>query len=355
MTLHTIIVLAFAGTAMAMPMVHNPPKPGAKPPSPTSRPVSPSTTTPPDPALAKRAADKAKDEQKGEKSPQADDKNSTPATAQAVAPRPVVVEFFTSEGCSSCPAAEDLAGRLDRTSTTDRPLIVLAFHVDYWDYLGWKDAFASTAFTERQQQYQKALGSRSLYTPQAIINGQVEAVGSDRRLIEKQITTARTPDKKGGERGASKPLPTVTAELQLVTAPLAPAASAQASSSDVLVRFQTDALPAGAVVHVALTQSNIRSKVTRGENAGRNLEHDRLVRDFKTLTPSRAGGGEARFTLPPGSKPADLSVVVYVQDPATMQILSATDLPLANAKPAESKPAQSKPADAKDKSASARR
>lgn len=106
--------------------------------------------------------------------------------AQTATSHPVVVELFTSQGCHSCPPADALVGELSKRED----VIALAYHVDYWDYIGWKDPFASPQFTERQRRYGKAMSLRTIYTPQMVIDGTHDVVGSRRlqvkRLIEKQ-------------------------------------------------------------------------------------------------------------------------------------------------------------------------
>src|SRR5262245_56361084 len=99
---------------------------------------------------------------------------------------PVVVELFTSEGCSSCPPADAFLGEL-----AQRPDVVpLAFHVDYWDYIGWKDPYANPAFTQRQHDYKAALGLHMVYTPQMIVDGRTDVVGSERGSVEAAIGKA---------------------------------------------------------------------------------------------------------------------------------------------------------------------
>ena len=100
---------------------------------------------------------------------------------------PVVVELYTSQGCSSCPPADAFLGDL----ATHRDLLVLALHVDYWDYIGWKDPFASSMNTQRQRAYARALRLHMVYTPQMIVDGEVDAVGSDRGKVETLIKAAR--------------------------------------------------------------------------------------------------------------------------------------------------------------------
>jgi hypothetical protein len=103
-------------------------------------------------------------------------------------PAPMVVELFTSQGCSSCPPADAFLGELAQRED----VIALAFHVDYWDYIGWKDKFADPLFTTRQRAYAEAQGSSMVYTPQMIVAGAIDVVGSDRKAVEKALKTAYT-------------------------------------------------------------------------------------------------------------------------------------------------------------------
>ena len=109
------------------------------------------------------------------------------ASAVAAADRPVVVELFTSQGCSSCPPADVLLGELAKRED----VLALAFHVDYWDRLGWKDPFSSAMATARQRAYGHKLGLRTVYTPQIVVDGTAEMVGSDRRAVARAIAAAR--------------------------------------------------------------------------------------------------------------------------------------------------------------------
>lgn len=114
----------------------------------------------------------------------------TAHAAESRATSPIVVELFTSQGCSSCPPADAYMNDLSQREN----VLALSLPVDYWDYLGWKDTLASPAHTNRQRAYQKALGTRNVYTPQMVINGQAHAVGSNRSLVEEAIAKQRTSD-----------------------------------------------------------------------------------------------------------------------------------------------------------------
>jgi hypothetical protein len=174
--------------------------------------------------------------------------------AAAAAERPVVVELFTSEGCSSCPPADALLAEL-----AARPeVLALSFHVDYWDRLGWKDPFSSTAATARQQRYAKLLGTGSVYTPQAVVDGSWQAIGSDREAIAKAIAAAASA-------GAGVPVRlTVDHDRARIAVAAVPGV---AGASVVLVGFDRRHVDA----------------VRGGENDGRTLAHVDVVREIAAL------------------------------------------------------------------------
>src|SRR5262245_52105881 len=186
--------------------------------------------------------------------------------AAAGPPVPVVVELFTSEGCSSCPPADLLLQKLvDTQPLAGAQIIGLGEHVDYWDHQGWKDRFSSAALTNRQQVYGARLNSES-YTPQMVVDGRAEFVGSDAAAARKALERARTVphgviriDFDGN--GGSPPSSSSRAIAVTVT------------SSD-LPRTGSER----ADVIVAVTEDHLRSDVTRGENHGRVLTHAGVVR-----------------------------------------------------------------------------
>lgn len=222
------------------------------------------------------------------------------ATVSASEPQAMVagagfalVELFSSEGCSSCPPADAL---LDEVRASARPnVLTLAFHVDYWDSLGWPDPYASASFTARQEDYVRGLGLRQLYTPQMIVNGRREFVGSDRSRAKAAIDDA-----------LAQP-----ASVQLTLgAPRVIAGQREVSVS------LTEA-PSDAVLFVAAVAGPLVSEVKRGENAGRTLHHGSVVRSL-----ARGAARPDSVLTVPGSAGR---LVAWVQRPGG-PVLGATSL-----------------------------
>ncbi len=163
---------------------------------------------------------------------------------------PVVVELYTSQGCSSCPPAEAFLGEL----ATRPDLIALEFHVDYWDYIGWKDPFGSPTYAERQRAYSGALGERYVYTPQMVIQGQTHEVGSKRNLVEKKIALVR---------GISETGPTVV--LKRV-------------GDSVQVNVSGDHAAGAYDIFFVTFDAKHETEVLRGENRGETLVNTNVVR-----------------------------------------------------------------------------
>jgi len=216
---------------------------------------------------------------------------------------PVLVELFTSEGCSSCPSADEVLARLERAQPIAGARIVpLAFHVDYWDSLGWPDPFASSASTARQRAYAPLGGGT--YTPQAVIDGRAELVGSRSSAVEQGI-----------ERAARQPHVMVGIDVRAIK-----------DSFEVTVRVAPLAeAPKDAQVLLAVTQPNARVSVPRGENAGKTLEHTAIVRELKDPVAVGAHGGTATFLVrAPNRVPAsDVRVVAFVQQRDSRAVLGS--------------------------------
>ena len=214
-------------------------------------------------------------------------KNSSNNKAVTANSSMVVLELFTSEGCSSCPAADKIAARL--SEEYKGKLLVLGFHVDYWNSLGWKDIYSSSACTQRQQWYAQQFRSASVYTPQAVINGKDELVGSDenrlRSLINKYLRS------------------TPTTSLQINT---------QTEGNTIGVNYIA-INPGEAIVHFALVQLHAVTEVRNGENSGSRLQHINVVRDFVSEAVQSSNKGTATLTVPEGLTAKDYSIVAYLQ------------------------------------------
>ncbi len=218
--------------------------------------------------------------------------------ASAQTKSPLLIELFTSESCSSCSPADKLVESLDKQQPFNgADLIVLGQHVDYWDG-AWKDRFSSRAFTNRQWEYAKYFGLSGVYTPQLVVDGQSEFVGSSgpdaRTAIEKAILNHKHP-----------------------LALKAKATGNKLSASIAIAGLQTK----GATVYLALADELATSQVTRGENAGRTLKHVAVVRSLTAVGEfTHFFSKELDPTLPKDH--AGLRVIAFVQDHTTGRILA---------------------------------
>ena len=226
----------------------------------------------------------------------------------------VLVELFTSEGCSSCPSADRVLTDLKR----DQPLtgirvIALGEHVDYWNYIGWHDPFSSSAFTNRQYSYGKTFHLNSVYTPQAVVDGKTELLGSDRESLGSIIRNAARAPKA----------------VVAITPDTGAAGNAVADANTVRVDIsKLPAVHAGdtANVMLAITQDNLSNAVTRGENAGHTLPHTSVVRSLRrigTMIEKSAFSSTVSLDLKIDWKRNDLDAVVFVQEHISGHILGA--------------------------------
>jgi hypothetical protein len=213
-----------------------------------------------------------------------------------------VVELFTSEGCSSCPPADGVLG--DFARSTNRSVYALAFHVDYWDDLGWPDRFASRDFTARQQAYAGAFGSRGLYTPQMIVDGTEQFTGSDRDRAGAAVAGALG-------RPASVPLRVQARDVR---------------RDAVTVDYEAPGAPEGCSLNVALVEASAITAVRSGENAGKTLHHVNVVRAF-VAAPLGAATGSVVIRLPERGPRGGVELIAYVQrarsDGSGMPVLGA--------------------------------
>lgn len=179
-----------------------------------------------------------------------------------------VIELFTSEGCSSCPPADKLLETINK-DYAGKNVLTLSYHVDYWDKLGWKDDFGSAENTARQNYYANTFNLNSIYTPQVVINGAKEFVGSDRN---KMVSTLQSAKK------TNKPI-----TLNAITA-----------NNRIKVHYKVNDPSTGESMLVALVQKQATTNVKRGENGGRKLNHVNIVRQFQ-LAKNKSN---LEFTLP---------------------------------------------------------
>jgi hypothetical protein len=199
-----------------------------------------------------------------------------------------VIELFTSEGCSSCPPADEALSKL--ALAYPGKVYVLGFHVDYWDRLGWKDAYSSADYTARQSDYTRVLRVKSSYTPQAIVNGWNQLLGSDEDKLKVAVEEElkNTPDK--------------SIELH-------------ASSDGKKIKVSYKLVNAGAdKLNLALVQLHAQTEVKAGENGGHTLQHVNIVRDFRTDDPGGKGTGSVSFKLPRGLTAKDCKLIAYLQN-----------------------------------------
>jgi len=206
-----------------------------------------------------------------------------------------VVELFTSEGCSSCPPADEAVAAL--LAKKMKNIYILAYHVDYWNRLGWKDQFSKPEYSQRQSQYASVLGLSSIYTPQVIVNGSSEFVGSDdeklNRTVENVLQTATEQNVR---------IDPVRLDGTIVVK------YNTGGNDDVLLNF-------------ALIQPDATSSVKRGENSGRVLHHVNIVRALKTI--DAKGEGKITINIPSELNNVPLQLIAYTQGKGNFKIFGA--------------------------------
>lgn len=227
---------------------------------------------------------------------------------------PVVVELFTSQGCSSCPPADRLLTRLGARPGLRSRLFPLAFHVDYWNHIGWTDPFSSKRWSERQRRYARELSGGRVYTPQLVVNGRAETVGNQEEEVIELVrrALAREPAASLHVRLPAPESPE-TLRARVTAKMMRPPQHGRRRPLDLLV---------------ALYQEDLTTPVPRGENQGRTLENDYVVRHLERAgeLPARAGAeteASVTFELEPDWPRPDLGVVAFVQDPRTLIIQGA--------------------------------
>lgn len=211
-----------------------------------------------------------------------------------------VVELFTSEGCTSCPKAEALMPKM-KEKYKDQ-VFILEYHVDYWDRNGWKDHYSDHSYSARQQDYASFFNPNAvtIYTPQAIVNGKTGINGSNRvsleRLIGKEL-------KENSGRNISLSVP-------------------KSNDNQITVAYNTN-LGNSEVLHIALVQLKAETDITSGENEGKKLPHDYIVRDIET---TKRDKGELQLTLPDNLPASAFHIIGFVQHTVNYHITGAAEI-----------------------------
>lgn len=213
-----------------------------------------------------------------------------------------VVELFTSQGCSSCPSADAVLSRIvEEAERKGKPIFGLSFHVSYWNRLGWTDPFSKSTFTDRQRKYGAVLNSRSIYTPQMVVNGKYEFVGSSR-------SSAETAINKALDKASS---------IQIAISDL------QIDDKSVRLNYRLSGDIQNTFLNIAVVERDLKNYVPRGENRGLTLSHDNVVRKFKTIYPKQDGAVEVSID----KKSLDLSkssIIVYAQSSKNLEVYGAS-------------------------------
>ena len=237
-----------------------------------------------------------------------------PDSASEVSGRtPVFVELFTSEGCSSCPPADRFLETLDRQPVAGAEMIVLSEHVGYWNHIGWKDPYSNHLYSERQSTYGKRFGLDSVYTPQMVVDGSSEFVGSNPSLADKAFAKALG-------------VPKISVHAFLISA----------DPSGVLVHLDTGALEPSfgareAEVQIAVALSRAESQVSSGENAGHRLTHVSVVRSLTKVGILKRGQSlsqDVHVNLGSASESHNLRLIAFLQEPQQGRVLGAALLPV---------------------------
>ncbi len=236
---------------------------------------------------------------------------SAPCRAESGAQTVALLELYTSEGCDSCPPADRWLSSSFPPDASSTGVVPLAFHVDYWDRLGWKDRFAAPAWTQRQYALARAARAKLVYTPQVLLQG-------------KDFPDWRTPQKARSALAVASARP-ARATIALDATPGAGAIAVKATA-----RVPDAGDRKGAALFVALADSGLVSEVKSGENAGKQLRHDHVVRALRGGIPVDASGSVAAdIALPlPAEAGTAATVVAFVQNVDTGEVLQALSLPV---------------------------
>ncbi|HMI52301.1 MAG TPA: DUF1223 domain-containing protein [Candidatus Saccharimonadales bacterium] len=219
---------------------------------------------------------------------------------------PVLVELFTSEGCSTCPPTDAMLEQMDTQPLPGAQLIVLSEHVDYWDHDGWKDPYSSSSATDRQKEYVRALGLNTVYTPQIIVDGTSELQRGDPERAKQQFQKVLAAGKI--------PVRITSASVETRTPAVV------RGRIEVDGNFEKN----NADIFVVLALDHAESQVLRGENGGKHLRHVAVVQELKRIAKLEKGKNVSRdfeLKLKPGTDPANLRIVAFVQETGPGRVL----------------------------------
>ncbi|MDQ1165563.1 thioredoxin family protein [Flavobacterium sp. SORGH_AS_0622] len=210
-----------------------------------------------------------------------------------------LLELYTSEGCSSCPPADELMGRI-QNEYKNHEVYILAYHVDYWDRQGWKDVFSNSAYTKRQYDYAKFLGKEPIYTPQLVVNGKTDYIASQETIVRNGIKSA-----------LSKP---AAAKLFL---------EGTQANNNFKVNYNIEGVFKNSSLLLAIVQKTAKSNVKRGENANRVLSHYQIVRHLQSSA-LKDKKGIVWIHLPKKINTKDFEVIGFIQDNNTGSVMGAS-------------------------------
>ena len=225
---------------------------------------------------------------------------------------PILLELFTSEGCSSCPPVDEFVRRMDETQPVDGvQVIVLSEHVDYWDQDGWKDKYSSAQFTERQNGYVHALNLQTAYTPQMIVDGNIVLKGSSSDI----------------EQAFAK-------ELKVPKIPVRIASAKIETPLQLTVRVEAEAAEKhGGTIWVAVALDHAASQVSAGENSGKQLQHVAVVQELRKvgkLDKGKSFSQDVTLKLKPDTDPKNLRIIAFVQESNEGKVLGVTGVRVSN-------------------------
>jgi hypothetical protein len=221
----------------------------------------------------------------------------------------VLVELFTSEGCSSCPPADAFLQSLDRQPVAGEQMIVLSEHVDYWNHIGWKDPYSARFFSDRQSAYARRFSLDGVYTPQMVVDGTTEFVGSDSSRADKAFVKALRA-------------PKIAVDLSSVSLDATAVVKAHVKAGALQASFSLRE----AEVYVAIALNRAESQVSHGENAGRTLAHAAVVRSMVkvgTIQRGQTFEKDIQVKLDPGTDTRNLRLIAFVQEPGQGRVIGA--------------------------------